>query len=182
MTAGRGDRIAASILLRSWHRLRALRFPRQHPLHWLRALHVRPSANRSAASWCSLHVRVVDCSHGDRFGKSAAESTKLCSMSRRQAAAMPAACLALRPPRATGIATPNPQVWVRCLCFSGPQECNISPMLLHPPRRGPGTAAPSSPRQHPRPSERSRDAGHLPFTPAPAIVQSNKLQNLPSLF
>lgn len=121
---------------REWHRLRALRFPRQHPLHWLRALHVRPSANRSAAFCCSLHVRVVDCSHGDRFGKSVAEATKL-SLHISEASRRDASCLPCQQP------APRPQtlckVWVRCLCFSGPQESNI-----HPPRRGPGTAAHSS--------------------------------------
>jgi hypothetical protein len=107
--AGRGERIAASILLRSGTGSELSNSQRQPPLHWLRALQVRPSANRSAASCCSLHVRVVDCSHGDRFGKSAAESTELCSMSRRQAAARPAACFALLPVRGTGTATPNPK-------------------------------------------------------------------------
>jgi hypothetical protein len=166
---------------REWHRLRTLRFPQQPhqgPHHWLRELQVRPSTNHSPAFGCSLHVRVVDCSHGDRFGKGVAESSKLSLL---VSEAKPPRCQLLALP-AAGTSTPNPLqvVWVRCLCFSGPQQSNINyPMLLHPPRRGSGSAAPSRP---PRPGKSSRDGGHLTLTPAPAIVQSSKLQNLPSLF
>ncbi len=163
------------------HRLRALRFLRQTvpprpPTIGCASCKSDPSANRSAAFCCSLHGRVVNCSHGDRFGKSVAESTKLAlhvSEAGRRDAQMPAACQqpAPRPQTSASVGSLPP-------AFLAHKDSNITPPCCSIRHTG-GLAL--QPPVDPRPGESSRDDGHLTLTPVPAIVQSNKLQKLPSL-
>jgi hypothetical protein len=151
----------------------------------------KPAPIEARRSGCSLHaVR----SRVHRFGKSVAESKlrlPTSSMSRRQAAALRPACLACLPACLLALSqispAPRPQTTPQvCKCGLGSMAtgkqyittpCPCSCSLAHPSiHRAQG------PQQQHCPGERSKDVGDPTAHPGPSIVQSNKLQNLPSFF